>query len=60
VTITTSNATAGFQLRNMTGTFTDVTITLHAGAPSFVVQENVTVTTAGSTPPIANTPRRGR
>ena len=60
VNITTSNSTAGFQLRNMTGTFTDVTITLHAGAPSFVVQENVTVTTAGSTPPIANTPRRGR
>lgn len=47
---------SGIQLRNMTGKFTNVTSAPTAGSPPFVVQQNVTVTTAGSTPPIANTP----
>jgi len=44
---------AKLRLRNMTGTFTSVT--LSEDSP-FVVQENVTVTTAGTTQAIANTP----
>jgi len=51
-----TGSSSGFQLRNMTGRFTNVTATPPAGEPPFVVQENVTVTTAGTTPPIANTP----
>ena len=54
VSIATSGA--GMQLRNMTGKFTNVTSTPKAGDPPFVVQENVTVATAGTTPSIANTP----
>jgi polygalacturonase len=47
---------SGIHLRNMTGKFTNVSSTPNADGPPFVMQENVTVTTAGSTPPIANTP----
>jgi polygalacturonase len=54
VRITTSGA--GMQLRNMAGTFTNVTSTVPGGSPPFVVQENVTVATAGTTPSITNTP----
>src|SRR5208282_2791562 len=54
VSITTSSA--GLQLRNMTGMFTNVTSTLPSGDPPFVVQENVTVAAAGTTPTITNTP----
>jgi polygalacturonase len=54
VHITTSGS--GIQLRNMTGKFTNVTSAPKAGDPPFVVQENVTVATAGTTPSIANTP----
>jgi hypothetical protein len=43
-------------LRHMTGTFTNVTITPTAPDSPFVVQENVAVTTAGTTPAIAATP----
>jgi polygalacturonase len=50
---------AGLRLRNMTGTFTSVTSTLPNEDPAFVVQENVTVTTAGTTPAITNTPPLG-
>jgi polygalacturonase len=46
----------GMRLRNMTGTFTNVTSSPKTGDPAFVVQENVTVTTAGTTPAITNTP----
>ena len=64
VNITTSNSTAGFQLRNMTGTFTNVSITdTHSGAPMYAVQENVNITGVGAqglttqvTPPLATTP----
>jgi polygalacturonase len=54
VSIATSGA--GIQLRNMTGKFMNVTSTPKAGGPPFVVQENVAVDTAGTTPSIANTP----
>jgi hypothetical protein len=57
VKITTSGA--GLQLRNMTGKFTNVTSTQSGGEPPFVVQENVTVATAGTTPAITNTPPLG-
>ncbi len=57
VKITTSGA--GLQLRNMTGKFTNVTSTQSGGGPPFVVQENVTVATAGTTPAITNTPPLG-
>jgi polygalacturonase len=46
----------GMALRHMTGTFTNVTITPTAPDSPFVVQENVAVTTAGTTPAIAATP----
>jgi polygalacturonase len=46
---------AWLRLRNMTGAFTSVTSTLADDAPPFVVQANVTVTTAGTTPAITNT-----
>jgi polygalacturonase len=45
---------AGLRLRNTTGAFTSVTSTV-----PFVVQANVTVTTAGKTPAITNTPPLG-
>ncbi len=54
VRITTRSA--GLQLRNMTGTFTNVTSTPTAGGPPFVVQENVTVAAAGTTPAVTHTP----
>jgi polygalacturonase len=47
---------AGLQLRNITGKFTDATVTPKAGNPGFLVQQNVTVATAGTTPAIAGTP----
>jgi polygalacturonase len=46
----------GVQLRNMTGTFTNVTSTPKTGDPAFVVQGNVTVAIAGTTPAITNRP----
>ena len=46
----------GIQLRNMTGTFTNVTSAPADGQPPFVVRENVTVATAGTTLAIKNTP----
>jgi polygalacturonase len=54
VSITGRNT--ALRLRNMTGTFTSVTSTLPNEDPPFVVQENVTVTTAGTMPAITNTP----
>jgi polygalacturonase len=50
---------AGIQLRNMTGTFTNVTSAPADGQPPFMVRENVTVATAGTMPAIANTPPLG-
>ncbi len=46
-----------FQLRNVTGTFTNVTLTdtAHPAVTPFAVQENVHVTTAGTTPAIPTT-----
>jgi polygalacturonase len=46
---------AGMSLRHVTGTFTDVKITPPAPEPPFVIQENVDVSAAGTTPPIPNT-----
>jgi len=46
----------GIDLLHMTGNFTDVTSTPPPPNPPFDVEENVTVTTAGSTPVIAPTP----
>ena len=57
VRIATSGA--GIQLRNMTGTFTNVTSAPADGQPPFVVRENVTVATAGTTTAITNTPPLG-
>jgi polygalacturonase len=54
--VSISGSSAGLQLRNMTGKFTNVTGTSTAGGPAFVVQENVTVATEGRTPAITNTP----
>ena len=45
----------GIDLRHMTGNFINVTST-PASPPPFVVQENVTVTTSGTTPAITDTP----
>jgi polygalacturonase len=64
VNITTSNAAAGFQLRNMTGTFTNVNVTnTRTGAPAYAVQENVDISSMASpglptqvTPPLATAP----
>jgi len=47
---------AGLRLRNMRGRFNNVTSSLAKGNAPFAVQENVTVTTAGTTPTIKNTP----
>ncbi len=57
--VRTTTSSAGLQLRNMTGMFTNVTSTPKAGDPPFVVQENVTVTTAGTMPSVTNTPALG-
>ncbi|HTS20645.1 MAG TPA: glycosyl hydrolase family 28 protein, partial [Casimicrobiaceae bacterium] len=54
--VSISGRDAGFRLRNMSGTFTSVTSALPDERPPFVVQENVTLTTAGLTPVIKNTP----
>jgi polygalacturonase len=54
VSIQTSNK--GIALRHMTGVFTNVTSTPGSSGGPFVVQENVTVVTAGTTPAITNTP----
>lgn len=51
--ITTSGT--GLRLRNMTGTLTNVTISQPSGPP-FIIQGNVRVTTAGTTPAILDTP----
>jgi hypothetical protein len=58
VNITTSNSTAGFQLRNMTGTLTNVNITdTHSGTtPKFAVQENVNIGFTAGTPGLPVTP----
>jgi polygalacturonase len=53
VTIQTSSL--GVDLIHMTGTFTNVTSTPLPPNPPFEVEENVTVTTAGSTPAIPAT-----
>lgn len=57
VSITGRNA--GLRLRNMIGAFTNVTSTPLTEDPPFTAQENVTLTTAGTTPAIANTPTSG-
>jgi polygalacturonase len=54
--VSITGRSAGLRLRNMTGTFTSVTSTLPNEDSPFVVQENVTVTTAGTMPAITNTP----
>ncbi len=54
--VSITGGSAGLQLRNMTGTFTNVTSTPQAGNPPFAVQENVAVTAAGSTPAITTMP----
>jgi hypothetical protein len=46
----------GIDLLHMTGTFTNVTSTPPPPNPPFDVEENVTVTAAGTTPAIAPTP----
>jgi hypothetical protein len=46
----------GIELVHMTGIFTNVTSTPAPLNPPFVVEENVTVTTAGTTPAIPPTP----
>jgi len=50
----------GLGLRHMTGTFTNVTSMPGAPNPPFVVQENVKVVSAGTTPPIAATAPQAR
>jgi hypothetical protein len=50
---------AGLRLRNMTGAFTNVAGTKLTEDPPFTVQENATLTTAGTMPAIANTPASG-
>jgi len=52
VNIATSGT--GLELRNMTGTLTNVTIS--SSGPPFVVQRNVHVMAAGGTPAITNSP----
>jgi polygalacturonase len=53
--VSITGRSAGFRLRNMTGALNSVTSTLPDKDPPFVVQENVSVTTAGTTPAITNT-----
>jgi hypothetical protein len=51
----------GIALRHMSGTFTNVTSTPAAPNLPFIVQENVTVTSAGTTPSITATqPQTGQ
>jgi polygalacturonase len=57
--VSIATGAAGIQLRNMTGAFTNVTSAPADGQPPFVVQENVSVATAGTTPVITNTPPLG-
>ena len=57
--VSITGRSAGLRLRNMTGAFTNVTSTLPNEDPQFVVQKNVTVTTAGTMPAITNTPPLG-
>jgi len=52
--VSITGRSAGLRLRNMNATFTSVTSTLPKEDPPFVVQENVTVTTAGTMPAIRN------
>jgi polygalacturonase len=54
--VSVQTGSAGLSLRHMTGTFTDMTSTPPPPDPPFVVQENVTVATAGTTPAIPATP----
>jgi polygalacturonase len=55
--VPTSSPAGMFQLRNVTGTFTNVNLTSTHSPPiaPFAVQENVQVTAAGTTPAIATT-----
>jgi len=46
---------AGLVLRHVTGKFTDAMVTLGTGSP-YVIEENTTVATAGTTPAIPVTP----
>ena len=46
----------GMELLHMTGSFNNVTSTPPSPNPPFVVKENVTVNTAGTTPEIPPTP----
>jgi hypothetical protein len=55
ITQRSATSSAGLQ-RNMIGSFTNVNITAKSRDPNFVVQENATVTTAGSTPALTNAP----
>jgi polygalacturonase len=57
--VSITGRSSGLRLRNMTGTFTDVSSALPNEDPPFVVQGNVIVTTAGTTPAITSTPRLG-
>jgi polygalacturonase len=52
--VSITGRSAGFRLRNTTAAFNNVTTSLPNEYPPFVVQENVTVTTAGTTPIITN------
>jgi hypothetical protein len=54
--VSVQTGSAGLSLRHMTGTFTNVTSKPPPPDPPFVVQENVTVATAGTTPAITDTP----
>ena len=57
--VSITGRSAGLRLRNMMGAFTNVTSKLLPEDPPFTVQENVTLTTAGTTPAITNTPAPG-
>jgi hypothetical protein len=46
----------GLRLRHLTGSFNNVTSCAGGSSPGFIVQENVDVTTSGSTPSIPTTP----
>ena len=50
---------AGLRLGYMTGTLTNVAITQPAEDPPFMVQQNVTLATADTTPPITSMPAPG-
>jgi polygalacturonase len=57
--VSVQSSSSGISLRHMTGTFTNVTSTPAPSDPSFVVQENVTVATSGTTAAIVDTPPAG-